>query len=60
MYDLNTGIIGTPTVINKATMSEKLKNSSNVIQYRVFCSAYRRSYAVSEGSEEDAEIKIVA
>lgn len=44
MYDLDTGITGKPTVINKPTISEKLKNVSNVIQFRVFFSAYRRAY----------------
>ena len=60
MYDLDTGITGKPTVINKATISDKLKIVSNVIQFRVFCSAYRRAYVGSDGSEEDAEKKIVA
>lgn len=60
MYDLDTGITGKPTVINKGTISEKLKNVSNVIQFRVFCSAYRRAYVKSNRSEEDTEKKIVA
>ena len=50
MYDLDTGITGKPTVINKATISEKLKNISNVIQFRVFYSAYRQVYVESNGS----------
>ena len=58
MYDLDTGITGKPTVINKGTISEKLKNVSNVIQFHVFCSAYRRAYVWIDGSEEDAEKRL--
>ena len=60
MYDLDSCVTEKPTVINKATISDRIKNISNVIQFRVFCSAYYQAYVGSNGSEEDTEKNIEA
>jgi len=50
MYDLPTGVTGMPTVVDRSSILDKLANVSNVIQFRVFCYAFRNA---SVGTEED-------
>ena len=59
MYDLETGVTGKPTVINRIAVKEKMKTVSNVIQFRVFCAAYCRAYVGNVGIDEESERAII-
>ena len=58
MYDLDTGIPG-PTVIDRKAIQEKLKIVSNIIQFCVFCCAYRHAYIGNVGTDEESERVII-
>ena len=60
IYELDTRITGKPTVINKLSIEDKLKSVSGVIQFRVFCHAYREAYVGKDGSTDEAEGLIIA
>jgi len=55
IFELETGVTGKPTVINRIAVKNKLKTVSNVIQFRVFCAAYCRAYVGNVGTDENSE-----
>ena len=59
MYDLDIGITGKSTVINRTVNRERLKIVSNIIQFRLFCYAYRCAYVGNVGTDEESERVII-